>query len=409
MWFRVWTGCFWTGSWAGRITPSIPSGSAGRSRFVGVAVLVAVLSGGSGCQPLPGTQPFPGNLSPGFGSQQNFPSRLGMVPQNRAIGNTAFNPIGFGESAYGRVGYGPGVTTQGLFGPLIGGGDNRLTQAPSSNSGAGFFGQITNVPFGNPVQGGNANGNGGNPFTAGVDPNLMAQNSQQLQNLSQQVNRFNVDNNDLYRQVATLQQQLQSTNDTNSQLRQQLTVAQTQMQQMQQANQEAQQRLQLMQTSASTNTATGFNGATIRANNSLMRNIEALRIPGTTLQQDNDVIRVIVPSDFLFQAGNYNIQPASTTVLNQVAAAIRQYYPSQIVGVESHWDSQSLGNTVSQHQVTTGQALAVLNHLTGQAGMPSRQLFVMGYGANRPKYSNASPQGQSANRRIEIVVYPETF
>ncbi|GEM_PF-667164 len=346
-------------------------------QFIVIATLLIV----SGCRPLPGT------TSSGFGS------RLGMGPQNRAIGNTAFNPVGYGESAYGRVAYGPGVDG------ILGTGTPAVAQGNSMNAGAGSFGPPT-AQAANPTA---------NPFTSGLNPAQDADNQQQVQNLTQQLNRFNTDNTDLYRQLATMQQQLQLTNDTNTQLRQQLVGVQGQAAQFERVNQDAQQRLQVLQTSVASG-QNGFQGATLRANNSLMQNIDRLRIPGTTVEQDKDVIRVLIPSDYLFQAGSYDLQPGSTAVLNQVAAAIRQYYPSQIVGVEAHWDSNSLGNSpVSQHQVTTGQALTVLNQLTGAAGMPVRQLFVMGYGSNRPKYSNATAQGQSANRRIELVVYPEQF
>lgn len=327
---------------------------------------------------------MPGTTSLGFGS------RLGMGPQNRAIGNTAFNPVGSGESAYGRVAYGPGI--DGLFGTAT----PAVAQGSSVNGGAGSFVPPTTQ-------------SAANPFTSGLDPAQSGINQQQVQSLTQQLNRFNTDNTDLYRQLATMQQQLQVTNDTNAQLRQQLVAVQQQATQFERVNQEAQQRLQVLQASVASG-QNGFQGATLRANNSLMQNIERLRIPGTTVEQDKDVIRVLIPCDYLFQAGSYNLQPGSTAVLNQVAAAIRQYYPSQIVGVEAHWDSNSLGNSpVSQHQITTGQALAVLNQLTASAGMPVRQLLVMGYGSNRPKYSNATAQGQSANRRIELVVYPEQF
>lgn len=332
---------------------------------------------------------MPGTTSPGFSS------RLGMGPQNRAIGNSAFNSISSGESAYGRVAFGPQVSTRGLFGPLMGGGDNRLAQGASVNSGAGAFQAPNTAAQAAPAQ---------NPFTAQAAATTPGPWQQQLQNLSQQVNRYNIDNADLYQQIAALKQQLQTSSEQNSQLQSQLSNSAAQVAQYQKLAQESEQRLQVLQASAGS--GTGFQGATIRANNSLLQNIEQLKIPGVTVEPDKDVIRVIVPSDYLFQQGSYNIQPASTSVLNRLAGAIRQYYPSQILGVEAHWSGGQ--NAVSEHQITTGQAMAVMNQLVS-AGVPPSQMFVIGYGANKPKYSNASPQGQSANRRVELVVYPDKF
>jgi outer membrane protein OmpA-like peptidoglycan-associated protein len=36
------------------------------------------------------------------------------------------------------------------------------------------------------------------------------------------------------------------------------------------------------------------------------------------------------------------------------------------------------------------------------------QVFVVGHGTNHPVVSNAPPAGKACNRRIEIVVYPES-
>ncbi len=41
--------------------------------------------------------------------------------------------------------------------------------------------------------------------------------------------------------------------------------------------------------------------------------------------------------------------------------------------------------------------------------MPSQQLFTVAQGENNPRQSNATAAGRAANRRIELVIYPETF
>ena len=37
------------------------------------------------------------------------------------------------------------------------------------------------------------------------------------------------------------------------------------------------------------------------------------------------------------------------------------------------------------------------------------QLFVVGHGANHPFASNAPALGKEANRRVDVVVYPEMW
>ena len=80
------------------------------------------------------------------------------------------------------------------------------------------------------------------------------------------------------------------------------------------------------------------------------------------------------------------------------------------MGIEAHWDNSPIQPaTLSHHQVTATQALAVYDYLV-RTGLPSKQLFTMSLGSNRPRYNSVNPTtGISPNRRIEIVIYPETY
>ena len=231
-----------------------------------------------------------------------------------------------------------------------------------------------------------------------------AQLAAQMQDLNQRIQRFDADNNALQTEVARLQQQLGVTEEEKSLLREQLAAMTQQLQQAQVATQEVDQRLNALQAS------TRFNGgATISANNSLTQRLKTVEIAGLEVRQDGDVIRVELPSDKVFSAGTTQLNQLGTTYRDQVAAAIRRHYPRQIVGVEGHFDSQSLTNSsYTTHQLTATQAIAVLHQLT-RSGLPEKQLFTMSMGDSRPLFSNGGPNGQARNRRVEIVIYPETY
>ena len=125
---------------------------------------------------------------------------------------------------------------------------------------------------------------------------------------------------------------------------------------------------------------------------------------------DGDVIRVEFPSDVVFTPGTYQIRPDQMNTLRNIATTIRQYFPSQIIGVEAHWDGTQLNPpTTTHHQLTATQSLAVFNQLI-QYGLPADQLFTMALGSNRPRHPQSNLGGGfSPNRRIEIVIYPESF
>ena len=52
--------------------------------------------------------------------------------------------------------------------------------------------------------------------------------------------------------------------------------------------------------------------------------------------------------------------------------------------------------------------MAVFEQLTAR-NISQNQLFVLGHGGNHPLVSSGTWQGQSVNRRIEVVIYPETY
>ncbi len=245
--------------------------------------------------------------------------------------------------------------------------------------------------------------------------------AQEIQTLNQRLGAFDSDNNQLYSEIAGLKQKLQVANDYNSQIRQQLADSSVQFQQLQSEKQNLQQQLaqasQLMveqSNSRFASTSGGdpsqlIGGATVRSNNSLLQKLDSIRIPGGEARMDGDVIRIEFPSDILFAAGTYEIRPDQATTFQNIVTTIQQNFPRQIIGVEAHWDGTQLNPpTTTHHQLTATQALAVFNRLV-QSGLPADQLFTMAMGSNRPRHAGATQAGISPNRRIEIVIYPESF
>jgi flagellar motor protein MotB len=246
------------------------------------------------------------------------------------------------------------------------------------------------------------------------------------------------DNQLLNTELASLKQRLQLANDYSQTLKQQLADSARQIQQFGGQNQSASQQLaaaqqrirqlegqvELAAQNARSNAgrdrfaSAGFNGnspaqlptsATLRANNSLLQKMNAINIPGGRARMDGDVVRIEFPSDKMFAPGSYQIQPAQLPALQGIVGTIRQSFPKQIVGIEAHWDGTPLNPaTTTHHQLTATQALSVFDRLVAM-GVPRTQLFTMAMGSNRPRYDQRPTQGLSPNRRIELVIYPETF
>ena len=281
----------------------------------------------------------------------------------------------------------------------------------------------------------NPNNQGGSPEQYQQFANL----TDEVRSLNGRLGRFDSDNQQLVTELAAMKQKLQVANDYNYQLKQQLADNTGQMQQLQveraaadqqfanvqfqleqlgQSNGDLQQRLASAQQSQFTQASTGggdgggsrFASATLRANNSLMQKLPQIQIPGVEARLDGDVIRVEIPSDQLFHQGSYQINAAHAHLLQNLTNAIRQNFPRQIIGIEAHWDgTQVQPATTTHHQLTATQALAVFDYLN-KLGLPRNQMFTMAMGSNRPRHSeSANNGGINKNRRIEVVIYPETY
>jgi flagellar motor protein MotB len=148
--------------------------------------------------------------------------------------------------------------------------------------------------------------------------------------------------------------------------------------------------------------------AEIRANNSLLRSLSITNLPGVSVRQDGDVIRIELPGDQLFNPGTAQLKVGADGLLRSVAADLVQNYPQQLIGIEGHGNGSPSQFPTDQH-LTVAQAVAVYDVLTRAGGMPAKQLFVVGHGSAHPIVSNATEAGRARNCRMEIVVYPETM
>ncbi len=250
----------------------------------------------------------------------------------------------------------------------------------------------------------------GNPFLSPQQQAALQQQQQpayvsQMQELQRRVGELDANNRDLHMQLAQAQQQSKVYRDQTGLLQRQLRDTATQLRDSQLAQTNAEEQINTLQASTRHR-----GGAMITANNSVQRSLAAVNIPGVEVRQEQDVIRIELPSDQLFQPGTAQLLPTATGLVDKVADAISRSYPRQRIGIEGHTDSSPAfaGMTTTYHQLSTQQATAIFDLLTRRNHLPANQLFIAGLGSNHPRASNATPAGQVKNRRIELVIYPST-
>ena len=229
----------------------------------------------------------------------------------------------------------------------------------------------------------------------------LAQRNQELQN---RANTLDKANQELETALAQTKQQSQRLEEHLALLREQLGSASTQLAQLMGEKQTTEQRAQAMMASAKRRS-----DASITPNNSLLANLPAVNIPGIEVRQDGDVVRIELPADRLFEPGTARLTSSAGMLIDAVAGEVARAYPSQMIGIEGHTDSDTLLGTgaASSHQLSASRAAAVHEYLTTRDRLRPQQLFIAGHGSNHPVVSNASLTGKARNRRVELVIYPE--
>lgn len=225
-----------------------------------------------------------------------------------------------------------------------------------------------------------------------------------IDQLNSKLTNFDASNQELHTEVAQLQRQLSVSEDEKRLLKKQMADTLVKYKSLVEQKREVDGRLSAIQASAKTQA-----GAEIRANNSLLGKLDQLNLNGIEAVEDGDTIRIYLPSDSLFDPGTYQLKTTGEAMLDQVATEIKRYFPRQILGVEGHIDNVAVSGNQSLHQITATQALAIFEYYRKTRGVSEKQMFILGHGANRPRFSNVTPQARTGNRRMELVIYPESI
>ena len=139
----------------------------------------------------------------------------------------------------------------------------------------------------------------------GVTPaSPVGQNEAKLAELSRRVQLLDDNNRQLTTQLAQSEQQTQVYRDESDLLRKQLAAMSGQMQSTAVAKRSLESKVRGMTASAQVPKELPRGAASIRPNTNLSQAAGRLNLGGIPVEKVGDVIRIIVPSDQLFQPGN---------------------------------------------------------------------------------------------------------
>jgi len=122
------------------------------------------------------------------------------------------------------------------------------------------------------------------------------------------------------------------------------------------------------------------------------------------LSEDSRGLTISLAEAGFFTPGSAVMPAKSLEVVDRIAATLRPL--SYNIRVEGHTDNAPIHTSQfpSNWELSTARATFLLQYLISNAEIPAQRLSAVGYGEYRPVASNDTPEGRSANRRVDLVV-----
>jgi len=113
----------------------------------------------------------------------------------------------------------------------------------------------------------------------------------------------------------------------------------------------------------------------------------------------------------LFNSGQALVKPEGLNVLKNVSDVLKNVDDKQI-RIEGHTDNVPIGVKIKDKfptnwELSTARATNVVRYFIEKGGVNRENLEAVGYADTRPVASNETDEGRTANRRIEIALFPK--
>ena len=135
---------------------------------------------------------------------------------------------------------------------------------------------------------------------------------------------------------------------------------------------------------------------------------ELKKLEGLTVREEGEKIIIVATETAIhFASGSAEIVKECYDTLNKIAKALKAY-PESIISVEGHTDNVPIGPKLksiypSNKELSQARAESVAQYFATQ-DISSGRLLKKGYGESKPVASNATEEGKTKNRRVEIII-----
>lgn len=117
-------------------------------------------------------------------------------------------------------------------------------------------------------------------------------------------------------------------------------------------------------------------------------------------------VQLTMKGAILFDSGSSEVKEESYAVLDKVGVILERYAEGTIE-IEGHTDNVPINSSrfASNEELSSARALSVFYYLSDNTLLDVKNLKHAGMGERIPIADNATPEGRSKNRRVEIRIY----
>ncbi|MEI8046768.1 MAG: OmpA family protein [Bacteroidota bacterium] len=123
-------------------------------------------------------------------------------------------------------------------------------------------------------------------------------------------------------------------------------------------------------------------------------------VPDAKVERVGEGIVVEFSSAVLFGFDKSNLSADAKASLDKLVTVVNTY-PDTDIEVQGHTDSK--GTEAYNNKLSVSRAAAVSDYLRN-SGISTHRISIKGFGESAPKYTNATADGQSQNRRVEFLI-----
>lgn len=122
---------------------------------------------------------------------------------------------------------------------------------------------------------------------------------------------------------------------------------------------------------------------------------------GVKVERVGEGIMLTMPAGILFESSKFDLTGTAQAEIDKLAK-ILQKYPDTDILITGHADAS--GVKEKNQTLSEQRAQSVVTHL-GTHGVDAARMKSSGKGDNEPVADNATPEGRTANRRVEVAIF----